>query len=247
MILFQQNSLYFLGILICILHICVVKIKTVILDDTSEDLSYLEKLLDEIEEVELIRKFTNPEKTKEWLQKNKVDLLISDIEMKNLNGLELVDQLEKPPMVIFASTYPNYAARSFEYDPIHYLVKPINEIDLRIGIERVKNKIIGSEIEEYIIIKEGYGFFNKINLSDILFVEADNDYVKIICKNQEYRTHCTFKDIENRLPKHFIKTHRSYLVNQSHIDKINGTFLVIDNYTIPISRTYLSIIKKYFN
>ncbi|MBC8265800.1 MAG: response regulator transcription factor [Flavobacteriales bacterium] len=198
----------------------------------------LEKLLSEIEEVELIQKFTNPTKTKEWLQKNKVDLLISDIEMNHLNGLELINQLEKPPFVIYVSSYPKYAAKSFELEPLHYLVKPINEIDLRIAIERAKNKILKKEVEEYIIIKEGHALFHKISLSDILFIEADNDYVKVICKKKEYRTHCTLKEIENRLGSNFIKTHRSYLVNQSHINKINGTFAEIKNYTIPVSRAY---------
>lgn len=214
------------------------KINTIILDDNLEHLSYLEKLLSEIEEVELIQKFTNPTKTKEWLQKNKVDLLISDIEMNHLNGLELINQLEKPPFVIYVSSYPKYAAKSFELEPLHYLVKPINEIDLRIAIERAKNKILKKEVEEYIIIKEGHALFHKISLSDILFIEADNDYVKVICKKKEYRTHCTLKEIENRLGSNFIKTHRSYLVNQSHINKINGTFAEIKNYTIPVSRAY---------
>ena len=76
------------------------KIKTIILDDNLEHLSYLEKLLIKIEEVELIQKFTNSTTTKEWLQKNKIDLLITDIEMKHLTGLELIENLEKPPLVI---------------------------------------------------------------------------------------------------------------------------------------------------
>jgi len=214
------------------------KIKTIILDDNPEHLSYLENLLSGIEEVELIHKFINPTKTKEWLQKNKVDLLITDIEMSHLNGLELIDQLEKPPQVIFASSYPSYAAKSFKFEPLHYLIKPINEIDLQIAIERFNNKIGGSVTEEYIIIKEGHSLFHKINHSDILFIEADNDYIKVICKDKEHRTHCTLKEIENRLSANFIKTHRSYLVNRTQIDKLNGTFLLVKNYTIPVSRAY---------
>ena len=214
------------------------KIKTIILDDNLEHLSYLENLLLEIKDVELVQKFSNPTKTNEWLRKNKVDLLITDIEMKHLNGLELVRKLVKPPMVIFSSTYPKYAAQSFEFEPLHYLIKPINNIDLRIAIERAKDKMIGSEIEEYIIIKEGHALFHKINHSDILFIEADNDYVKVICKKKEHRTHCTLKEIESRLSCNFIKTHRSYLVNKTHIDTTNGSSLQIRNYTIPISRAY---------
>ena len=214
------------------------KITTIIIDDNPEHLSCLEKLLLEIEEVELVNKFTNPTKTKEWLLKNKVDLLITDIEMSHLNGFELIKQLAKPPLVIFASYHPKYAADSFEFEPLHYLVKPINEIDLRIGIERVKNKLIDSQSTEYIIIKEGHTMFHKINFSDILFAEADNDYVKVICKEKEYRTHCTLKEIENRLSNDFVKTHRSYLANLSHITEINGTFLQIKKYNIPLSRAY---------
>jgi two-component system, LytTR family, response regulator len=214
------------------------EIRTIILDDNVEHLSYLENLLSKIEEVNLIQKFINPTKTKVWLQKHKVDLLITDIEMNHLNGLELMSQLKHPPLVIFASSYPSYAAKSFKLEALHYLVKPINEIDLKIGIERAKSKIFRKETEEYIIIKEGHILFHKIKLTDVLFVEADDDYVKVICKEREYRTHCTLKEIASRLSKNFMKTHRSYFVNKMHIDKTSGTFLQIKNYTIPVSRAY---------
>jgi DNA-binding LytR/AlgR family response regulator len=223
------------------------KITTIILDDNLEHLSYLEKLLLEIEEISLVQKFTNSIKAQEWLSKNKVDLLITDIEIKNLNGLELMEQLEKPPQVIFASTYPEYAADSFKLDPLHYLAKPINEIDLRIAIERAKNKLLKKEVEEHIIIKEGHALFHKINLSDIFFVEADDDYVIVSCKAKKYRTHSSLKVIHKRLTENFIRTHRSYIVNKQHITTYTNIDLKVGSFIIPISRAYKDKVALHLN
>jgi DNA-binding LytR/AlgR family response regulator len=214
------------------------KITTIILDDNKEHLTYLEKLLLEIKEVDLIRKFSNSTQAKEWLQQNKVDLLISDIEMKHLNGLELISQTDNPPLVIFASTYPKYAAESFNLQPLHYLVKPIEPTSLREGLERAKNKLNNKQFDDFIIISEGHSLYHKINTADILFVEADNDYTKLICKNKEYRTHSSLKKMATKLGDTFIKTHRSYLVNTAYISVINGVFIAIDKYKIPLSRAY---------
>ena len=214
-------------------------ITTIILDDNPQELAYMQNLLEGIADLELVESFSSPIKAEEWLQKNQVDLIITDIEMEHMSGLELISNLKNPPLVIFASTYPKYAAESFKLNPIHYLVKPISDVDLRIAVERVNEKLSNKPSDEFIIIKSGHSEFNKVKLADILFIEADNDYVKVICSEQEYRTHCTLKEVQSRLPaEKFIKTHRSYLVNIKNLSSITGSSLQIQDFTIPLSRAY---------
>ena len=219
-------------------------ISTIILDDNPNDLRELRKLLSRIPEVELIESFSNPVLANIWMRENIVDLLISDIEMKEMSGLDLVDKVEHPPQVIFASSHSKYAAESFKLNPIHYLVKPIDEADLKTGIQRVVDKLQRNNLDEFIIIKVGYSEFHKVKIDDILFIEADDDYAKVILSNKEYRTHSTLKTLHARLPKMFLKTHRSYLVNANKISKAGGNTLHVNDYTIPLSRAYKQDVLK---
>ena len=222
------------------------KINTILLDDNPNHLDCIRILIEENKDIQLIRTFTNPILALQFLKENKIDLMFSDIEMKEMNGLDLINSLEKPPLIVFVSSFPKYAIDSFQFEPLHFIEKPISEIDLHIAIDRAKNRIQNKrKTEDYIIIKKGHSEFIKILYNDILFIEADNDYVQIYTEKQITRTHCTLKEIFEKLPKYFMKTHRSYIINKQYASTLSTSSLKILEYTIPVSRAYQSDIKKY--
>ena len=222
------------------------KMKTILVDDNPNHLNQIKNLIEDNKDIQLIRTFTNPILALQFLKENKIDLMFSDIEMREMSGLKLINSLSQPPLVVFVSSFPKYAIDSFQFEPLHYIVKPITELDLHIAIDRAKNRIKNkNKSEDYIIVKQGHSDFIKILYNDILFIEADNDYVQIYTVKLKIRTHCTLKEIFTKLPKCFIKTHRSYIINKQYASTLSTTSLKILEYTIPISRAYQADLKNY--
>ena len=222
------------------------KIKTILVDDNPHDLDYLRNLIENNKYIEIIRTFTNPILALQFLKENKIDLMFSDIEMREMSGLKLINSLSQPPLIIFVSSFPKYAIDSFQFEPLHFIEKPISELDLHIAIDRAKNRIQNKKkFEDYIIVKKGHSEFIKISYNDILFIEADNDYVQIYTEKQMTRTHCTLKEVFTKLPKDFMKTHRSYIINKQYASTLSTSSLKISGYTIPISRAYQADVKNY--
>ena len=222
------------------------KIKTILVDDNPNHLDCIRILIKGNKDIQLIRTFTNPILALQFLKENKIDLMFSDIEMKEISGLDLINSLEKPPLIVFVSSFPKYAIDSFQFEPLHFIEKPISELDLHIAIDRAKNRIQNKKkFEDYIIVKKGHSEFIKISYNDILFIEADNDYIQIYTEKQMTRTHCTLKDILQKLPKYFMKTHRSYIINKQCASTLSTSSLKISGYTIPISRAYQADVKNH--
>jgi len=222
------------------------KIKTILVDDNPHDLDYLRNLIENNKYIQLIRTFTNPILALQFLKENKIDLMFSDVEMREMSGLKLINSLSQPPLIVFVSSFPKYAIDSFQFEPLHYIVKPITELDLHIAIDRAQNRMKNkNKFEDYIIVKKGHSDFIKILYNNILFIEADNDYVQIYTEKETIRTHCTLKEIFTKLPKYFIKTHRSYIINKQYASTLSTSSLKILEYTIPISRAYQADLKNY--
>ena len=222
------------------------KINTILVDDNPNHLDSIKILIEENKDIQLIRTFTNPILALQFIKENKIDLIFSDIEMTEMSGLDLINSLEKPPLIVFVSSFPKYAIDSFQFEPLHFIKKPISELDLHIAIDRAKNRIQNKKkFEDYIIVKKGHSDFIKIVYNDILFIEADNDYVQIYTEKERIRTHCTLKEILKKLPKEFMKTHRSYIVNKQCASTLSSSSLKISGYTIPISRAYQADVKNY--
>ena len=101
------------------------KIKTILVDDNPNHLDSIKILIEENKDIQLIRTFTNPILALQFLKENKIDLIFSDIEMKEMSGLNLINSLEKLPLIVFVSSFPKYAIDSFQFEPLHFIEKPI--------------------------------------------------------------------------------------------------------------------------
>lgn len=161
------------------------------------------------------------------------DVIFLDVEMPKVNGMEaakLLKSLKKPPLLIFATAYPQFAAEAFRYEAIDYLLKPFDESQIDETIKRLYKQLCTSESTEETKIKgklavEQDGELIYIDPADILYAFRDEKVSKIITKTNELDSKISLKELESRLkPFQFFRIHKSYIVNLEHITKLTPWF-----------------------
>lgn len=168
------------------------------------------------------------------------DLLLLDVEMPGMTGIELLDRIPVLPLVIFTTSNPDYAADAFDYQAIDFLKKPISLPRFTQAIDRVM-AYVGQrqayrERANEIFIRED-GRLVRIACDDILYFENVGDYIRIKTVQGQHIFHGTLKGADEKLnDPRFLKVHRSFIVNLSKIKDIEENNLVIDRTVIPISR-----------
>lgn len=183
----------------------------------------------------------------EFLQKQPVDLMLLDIQMPVITGVEFLKSLSNPPKVIFTTAFPHYALEGFELDVVDYLLKPIsferflkavNKATDKLNSARMPVTTPASTAVDYFFVKEDSKQI-KVKYSDILFLEGMKDYVKIYTPTRVIVTHITMKKLEETLPaEKFLRTHKSYIVAIDAIHTVFGNTVEIDKYQLPVGSNY---------
>ncbi len=182
-----------------------------------------------------------------------IDVLFTDIDMPEISGLEFRAKMRHIPVCIFITSYPEYAAESFEVDAFDFLVKPIRAERFAQSMERVQNYFEikqKAELFEHslggntVFIKDGYEQI-KLNLHEILYLEALKDYTRIVTKTKK---HSVLISIGNLLLEtafqSFIRIHRSFAVQPNFIDKYTTQLVYIQDFTLPVGRSYKDALGK---
>jgi DNA-binding LytR/AlgR family response regulator len=189
----------------------------------------------------------------EFLKNNEVDLLILDVEMPDMSGIELLKLLPEKPIVVLSTSKRQYAVEAFEMNVADYLVKPVTLTRFTMALQKAndiytsKNSEISEIEQEYIFIKENKSF-KKVNLGEILWIEAMGDYVKIKTESKWHIVHSTLKTLEARMnPQKFLRIHRSYFIAIDKIDFIEEGVVYIANSPLPVADTYKSSLLKRLN
>ena len=216
-----------------------------IIDDEPLARKGLREYIADVEFLQLAGEFENPLRATDALLNKKIDLLFLDIQMPKITGLEFLKTMSNPPLVIFTTAYPQYAVDGFELNAVDYLLKPFSferfwkaVLKARTQFETGKVAPLQSMIveDEYFYVKTDNKLV-KINYSDILYIEALQNYIAVHTTSRKYITYLTFKSIEESLPNTiFLKVHKSYLVSMSRIESIEGNEIIIGSHHIPISR-----------
>jgi len=173
-----------------------------------------------------------------------VDLLLLDVEMPEMSGIELVKSMDDPPAVVLVTGSEDYAVEAFELAAVDYLVKPVRYARFVKAVTRVEEQLSDGESSSSasttntIFLRED-GDLVRVDFSDILFVEAKGDYMLVRTESDRHMIHATMKEIEERFPsKAFVRVHRSYLVRIDRIGKIEDDMLFLDGREVPIGPTY---------
>lgn len=207
------------------------KIRSVIVDDEPSSQKVLESYIKKIPSLELVKILDNGLEAQVFLANNSIDLMFLDINMPSISGLELLASLTTKPKVIFTTAYAKYAVNGFNLDAVDYLLKPFSFDRFFKAVSKVKPQRLHSDS---IFIKENKKLL-KVFFKDINYVEGLGDYVKVCVNDSIITTYSTLKNMHLSLPSnHFIQIHKSFIINFTKINYIQGNFVVLEEYRIPI-------------
>jgi DNA-binding LytR/AlgR family response regulator len=211
------------------------------------DLMAISELIKGYKDLEVTGKFQNSIEAKKFVDSNKVDLIILDVEMPELNGLNFIKSIENVEHIILISSNSNYAAESYDYSVTDYIVKPLSKERFSSAISKVKEvseSIKTSSDRDFAFVKDGTKIV-RIDFNEILFIEALADYVQINTVDDRYTVLATMKSMQANLPQNdFFRVHRSYIVRKDKIKIIEDNMILMEKKNIPISR---SAKQEFFN
>lgn len=227
-------------------------INCVAIDDEPLALDIISDYCSKISYINLLQTFTSPVASIDFLKSNKVDLLFLDIQMEQLTGIQLLNVIKSKPQVIFTTAYDSFAVMGYELDAVDYLLKPISFERFLKATSKAYEKIQSDKntaVEKTILmnenIKHDYFFIKtdakmqKVNYSDVLYIEGQSDYLKVVTEKERHMTLMNFKKIEEILPnEHFVRVHKSYIVALSKIEFVERNRIKIKDQYIPISESY---------
>ncbi|MDJ1467018.1 LytTR family DNA-binding domain-containing protein [Cytophagaceae bacterium DM2B3-1] len=229
-------------------------IRALIIDDNKIARSILSRLASAVNDMTIVGECSDAMEAYTYMMDNPVDLLLLDIEMPGMSGLELTRNLGNArPVIIFTTSKKEYAAEAFELNVADYLVKPVVPARFEQAMAKAKEILESNREEvkwsddEFIFIRDAH-IVRRLKVDDILYAEAMGDYVKLHTPQKFYAIHTTLKSVEERLPAgKFIRIHRSYIVAVSKIDTLEDGGAVVAHKFIPIADAYRKVLTKRMN
>ena len=194
------------------------------------------------------------------LSAQKIDLMFVDINMPDLNGMDFVRSLTEKPLVIFTTAYSEYAVEGFKVDALDYLLKPFEFQDLLKAADKARRQFeyrlleqqgeIGnaSQIKgDSLFVKSDYRVV-RIDVKNIRYIEGMSEYVRVFVEGEDKPviTLASLQKMEERLPTHFMRVHRSYIVNLRKITEVSRLRIIFDKNTyIPVGDNYKEKFTEY--
>jgi DNA-binding LytR/AlgR family response regulator len=230
-----------------------IPLNCLIVDDSNCDRLTMEDYVQECNALKLTGSYSNPLDAISAIKSQPVDLLFLDIDMPVMNGITFFKTLTRPPLCIFVTSHPDYAVDAFDIHAFDYLLKPVKKERFDKAIERVKELFdIRERALQYnmnlkdgiLTVKEGNSI-NKVQINDIIYLEALTNYTKVVTGNRTYITLNNLKNFLEELPEEkFLRVHRSFAVAKNKISQLNGAELVAGSHKVPVGKTYRQNIHK---
>lgn len=206
-------------------------IKAVIVEDSRLARNELKELLKNHPEIELVGEAQNVDEGVELIQSSRPDLLFLDINMPEKDGFELLEMLDEVPITVFTTAYDEYAIKSFEYNALDYLLKPINGKRFALAIDKVKSQLEDAQgpsntpvdrltISSQIFIKDGDKCW-LVKIGDISHFEIVGNYTRVFFQDQKPMLYKSLNQVEEKLPQqHFFRANRQQIINTNFIQNV---------------------------
>jgi DNA-binding LytR/AlgR family response regulator len=231
-------------------------LKYLIVDDDEIGRLAIEAQASKYPHLKMIASCPHPLQAAELINRFEPDILFVDIEMPDMSGLELVRLTANKKMLpVFITSHPEFAVTSYEADAFDYLLKPFSGERFAKCIYRLtdflalRDKAFAFEKEqesEFIIIKQGYEK-QRLQLEDILYLEAMKDYTRIVTTGKQYLVLATISSMLEKLPgDKFIRIHRSYVVNINKIKEVKDNKLYLSSGELPIGKLFKNALNEKF-
>lgn len=220
------------------------RIKCIVVDDEPLAVSLIGSYVEKIPFLELVFSSENPIEALEYIQKNDADLIFLDIQMPELTGINFMKIVGDKMKYILTTAYSEYALEGYEHNVVDYLLKPVSFDRFNKSILKARERFPVDETKEtgYFFVKSS-GQQHRIQFDDIFYIESIRDYVNIKTNMQEYIVLDTLKSLELQLPKHFMRVHKSFILNINKIKSMGLKKITLSSdHEIPIGESYRSSI-----
>ena len=226
------------------------KIKCIVVEDEPLAVKVLADYISQVPFLELLGTFKDAILATDWLRNHETDLIFLDIHLPKLKGMAFLKTLTHPPAVIITTAYHQYAVEGFNLNVTDYLLKPFEFERFLIAV----NKVRGTRTEKEKPNESGkikdFIFLNaerkkvKILFSEIVYIESQREYIKIVTTKREYISKMSTHEIEDLLPPNLFKRiHRSFIVSISKIESYTAEMVEVNGVSIPIGRDYRDFVK----
>lgn len=234
-----------------------IMIRCLAIDDEPLALKQMGSYIKKTPFLDLVSLCNNALSAMEFLKNGQVDLLLADINMPDLSGLDLVKSLSEKPMIIFTTAYSEYALEGFKVDAVDYLLKPVGYKDFLRAVNKARNLFelrntqgqAGESGKNHLFVKSGYRVV-RIDLDQIKYIEGMHEYVRIhLLSEKPVMTLASMKSIEEQLPaEKFLRVHRSYIVNTGQVKVVERNRIIFENNVyIPVSDQYKAKFQEFLN
>lgn len=227
------------------------KIKCIIIEDEPLAVKVLSDYISQVPFLQLEGTFKDAILATEWLRKNEVQLMFLDIHLPKLKGMAFLKTLTKKPTVIITTAYHQYAIEGFDLGVTDYLLKPIEFERFLIAVNKVRVNsdkcqpmIEASEAKDYLFLTVQKKKV-KILFSEILYIESQREYIKVVTEKNEFISRMSTHEIEELLPSPtFKRIHRSFIISINKLESYTAESVEINGVNIPIGRGYRYVIEN---
>lgn len=226
------------------------KIKCIIIEDEPLAVKVLSDYIAQAGFLELQGSFKDAILATDWLRLHTTELIFLDIHLPKLKGMSFLKTLVHPPAVIITTAYHEYAVEGFNLSVTDYLLKPFDFERFLVAVNKVKTSAAHTPVSSQIAEIKDHIFLQaerkkvKVLFSEILFIESQREYIKVVTTKKEYVSKLSTREIETMLPEHlFRRVHRSYIVSVGKIDSYTADSVEVNGITIPIGRGYRHVIE----
>lgn len=231
-------------------------IKYIIVDDESVAHDIIKKYCSLLPNMQLMHHCYDAIEAIEYLSHNEVDLIFLDLNMPKLKGFEFLKTLSHSPKVIVTTAYKEHALEGYELNIVDYLLKPFSFERFLKAVNKVRTdtpKVASTTQSTVSDERQGRFFLRSDNkyiqivMDDILFIESSGNYIKIVLKEEIITTRGKLASMMELLPiDSFVQVHRSFIVAQKHIKRIEGNQIFLENYTVPIGKLFKVQLERLF-
>ena len=220
------------------------KLRCLIIDDKPLAIDILADYAGKVPFLELVATTINPIEGLHLVREQKIDLVFLDIQMPELTGMQFIKIAGKQCKIILTTAYAEYALDGYEHDVVDYLLKPIaferfyRAAEKALNLIADKPSVVAEPAPEYLFVKTEHRI-QKINLVDILYVEALQNYVSLNTTNGRVMSLQPLKKLEEQLPSgEFVRVHKSYIISLRHITSVERGRIFIGDTVIPVGDNY---------
>ncbi|MEM8999288.1 MAG: response regulator transcription factor [Bacteroidota bacterium] len=226
-------------------------IKCILVDDEPLARSLLEAHIAEIPYLQLLGSFKNALEASAFLSNEMVDVVFLDIQMPKLTGIDFLSVISNPPKVIFTTAYREYALESYEFETVDYLLKPITFPRFLKAVNKLTNHVQQlskgenkQPVKDYLYVTNNKKQV-KVVLDNVSHIESLKDYIRIHLVNETLVIKEQLGRIVEELPPHFIRVHRSYVINTKKITAYTTHDIEIGKLEVPIGGKYKEYVFHY--